>query len=105
MSDLPMDDEPNQAVKNIKRRSLRRLSICVGASFGALVLAVAVIIYLFGGAVLNGYGKRKAEQAFVEGHPGCALRIGELHYALVANRLVAQSVTLTASNTTLKVER
>jgi hypothetical protein len=33
------------------------------------------------------------------------LRIGELNYAVGANRLVAQSVTLSASNSTLKVDR
>jgi len=100
-----MDSVPNQAVKNSKRLSLRRLSACTGASFGALVLAVAVLIFVFGGAILNGYGKRKAERSFAKAHPGCALRIGELDYSVSANRLVAQSVTLSASNTTLKVDR
>ncbi len=60
---------------------------------------------VFGGAILNRYGKEKAERAFAEAHPGSALRIGELDYAVGANRLVAQSVTLSATNTTLKVGR
>ena len=94
-----------RAVKNSRRLSLRRLSACLGASLVALVLAVAVFILVFGGAILNGYGKRKAERAFAEAHPGCALRIGELDYAVSANRLVAQSVTLSATNSTLKVGR
>jgi hypothetical protein len=92
-------------VKNSKKLSLRRLSACVGASLGALVLAVAVLILVFGGAILNSYGKRKAERAFAEAHPGSVLRIGALDYAVGANRLVAQSVTLSATNTTLKADR
>jgi hypothetical protein len=77
----------------------------VGVSLGALVLAVAVLIFGFGGAILNGYGKEKAERAFAEAHPGYALRIGELDYAVSVNRLVAQSLTLSSTNTTLKTGR
>jgi hypothetical protein len=77
----------------------------VGASIGALVLVVAVVILMFGGAILNGYGKGKIERAFAKANPGCALRIGELDYSAVANRLVAQSVTLSATNTTAKIGR
>ena len=94
-----------RAVKDGRRLSLRRLSAYVGASLGALVIAVAVLVLVFGGAILNRYGKEKAERAFAEAHPGYALRIGELDYAVVANRLVAQSVTLSATNSTLKVGR
>ena len=58
-----------------------------------------------GGAILNGYGKRKMERAFAAAHPGSELRIGELDYAVGANRLVAQAVTLHSASTTLKVGR
>jgi hypothetical protein len=94
-----------RAVKHGRKLSLRRLSAYVGASLGALILAVAVLILVFGGAILNRYGKGKAERAFAEAHPGAVLRIGELDYAVGANCLVAQSVTLSATNTTLKVGR
>jgi hypothetical protein len=93
------------AVKNSRRLSLRRLLACVGASLGLLVLAVAMLTLVFGGAIINGYGKSKAERAFADAHPGSVLRIGELKYSLGANRLVAQSVSLTATNTTLKIDR
>ena len=102
---LLKDRVHKRAVKNSRKLSLRRLSAYVGASLGALVLAVAVLILVFGGAILNRYGKGKAERAFAEAHPGYALRIGELDYSVGANRLVAQSVTLSATNTTLKVGR
>jgi len=75
----------------------------VGASLGALVLAVAAILLVFGDAILNRYGKEKAERAFAEAYPGSVLRIGELDYAVGANRLVARSVTMSAANTTLRV--
>jgi len=92
-------------VKHSRRLSLRRLSACVGVSLGVLLIAVAAVILVFGGAILNGYGKRKVERAFAEVHPGSVLRIGTLEYSSGANRLVAQSVTLVATNTTLKIDR
>ena len=102
---LPKHRVHQRAVRRGRKLSLRRLSACIGLSLGAIVLAVAVLILVFGGAILNRYGKEKAERAFAEAHPGYALRIGELDYALGANRLVAQSVTLFAANTTFKVGR
>ncbi len=87
------------------KQSPRRLWAYLGASLGALVLAAAVLILVFSDALLNGYGKVKAERAFAVAHPGSVLRIGKLNYSVGANRLDAQSVTLSATNTTLKVER
>jgi hypothetical protein len=77
----------------------------VGASLGVLVLAVTVLLLVFGGAILNRYGKPKAERAFAKAHLGYALRIDELDYSVGANCLVAQSVTLIATNTMLKTGR
>ena len=85
--------------------SLRRRLALLGCSVGAIVLAVVVLLNLFGDAILNSYGKRKAERAFATAHPGAVLRIGKLDYSVVANRLVAQSVTLGATHATLKVDR
>lgn len=98
-----MDDQ--RAVKPSRKLSLRRLSAYVGLSLGAIVFAVAVLIFVFGGAILDSYGKKKAERAFAEAHPGSVLRIGELGYSVGTNRLVAQSVTLSATNSTLKAGR
>jgi hypothetical protein len=102
---LPKHKVRKRVVKHGRKLSLRRLLAYVGLSLGALVLAVTVFILVFGGAILNRYGKEKAARAFAEAHPGYALRIGELDYAVGANRLVAQSVTLSATNTTLKAGR
>ncbi len=94
-----------RTVKPGRRLSLRRLSACVGASLGGVVLTVAILVLMFGGTLLNGYGKRKAERAFAKAHPGCALRIGKLDYSLGADLLVAQAVTLSAPNMTFKTDR
>ena len=83
----------------------RRLFVRVGAFLGVLVLVVSVLLLLFGGALLNGYGKAKVERAFAKAYPGCVLRMGQLDYSVSANRLVAESVTLRATNSTLKVGR
>ena len=90
-------------MKHDRRLSLRRLLVYAGASVGVLGLVVAALIFVFGNALLNRYGREKAERAFAKAHPGSVLRIGELDYALGANRLVAQSVTLSSTNTMLKV--
>lgn len=92
-------------VKDSRRLSLPRLAATVGIGLGAVVLAVAVVILMFGGPILNSYGKRKVERAFAEAHPGNALRIGELDYAFGANRLLARSVALSTTNSTLKAGR
>src|ERR1039458_5404200 len=68
-------------VKNSRKLSVRRLSAYVGLCLGGGVLAVAVLIFVFGGAILNGYGKGKVERAFAKAYPGYGLRIGELDYA------------------------
>jgi len=102
---LLMDNVHKRAVKRLRKLSLRRLSAYVGASLGVLAVAVAVLILVFGGAILNRFAKGSAERAFAEVHPGYALRIGELDYSLAAGRLIAQSVTLMGTNTMLKVGR
>ena len=85
--------------------SLRRLSAQVSLGLGAALFAVAGLLLLFGGLILNSYGKGQAERAFAKAHPGCSLRLGHLDYALIANRLVAQSLTLSTPKTTLKIDR
>lgn len=79
-----------------------RLSAYAGAFLGTLILVVALLIFVFGAGMVDSYGKSKAERAFAQAHPGFLLRIGKLDYSLGANRLSAQSVTLGATNITLK---
>jgi hypothetical protein len=94
-----------RAPEHTRKPSLRRLAAYAGISLGAIILAVTALILVFGGAFLNGYGKGKAERAFAAAHPGCVLQIGKLDYSVSANRLVAQSVTVVATNSTLKAGR
>ncbi len=102
---LVKDTVHETTVKQGSKLSVRRLSAYVGLCLGAIIFAVAVLIFGFGGAILNGYGKGKAERAFAQAYPGCALQIGELDFSLGGNRLVAQSITLGATNATLHVGR
>jgi hypothetical protein len=92
-------------MKRSARLSPGRRWARAGICLAAVVLAVAVLIYAFGGVILNGYGKRKAESAFARAHPGSVLRIGKLDYSLGANRLIAQSATLSATNSRIRVGR
>ena len=94
-----------QAAKNRRGLSSARLWVFIGLGFGAFIFAAAVFILLFGGAILNGYGKKRMERAVAEALPGCALRIGKLDYAFGPNRLTARSVALSAENSTIKVGR
>jgi hypothetical protein len=95
----------HRTVKNSRSLTLRKLSAYVGLCLGAAILAIAVLILVFGGAILNHYGKQKAERAFAKAHPGYVLQIGKLDYAWGANRLIAQSVTLSTSNSTIQAGR
>jgi hypothetical protein len=88
-----------------RTRPWRRRWVWVGASAGAVVLIVALFVLVFGGTVLSRYGKARAERAYAEAYPGSVLRIGELDYAVGANRLVAQRVTLSAANATFEAGR
>ena len=74
-----------------------------GLYLGSVILAVAMLILLFKGAIINCYGKGQLERAFAKAYPGSTLRIGELGYTMGANRLVAQAVTLHATTSTIKV--
>jgi hypothetical protein len=93
------------AVKSRRRPSGRRLSAYGVASLASIALAIAVVVLLFGDAILDGLGKRMIERAYGKTHAGSELRIGTLDYSARANRLIARSVTLTSANTSLKVER
>ena len=86
-------------------RSLRKPPAWVGLPLAAIVLVFAVLIFLFGGAVLAHFGKKRAERWFAEAHPGAVLQIGGLDYSVRANCLVAQSVTLSTTDSTFKVGR
>jgi len=88
--------------KHGKTPLLNRLSVRVATALVAVVIAVAIFTLVFGGAILNGYGKEKLERVFARAYPGYALRIGKLDYNVGANRLVAQSVMLSSTNITLK---
>lgn len=72
---------------------------------GFLGLAAALLLLLFGGPILNRYGKGKVERAFAKAYPGSILRIGELRYALGSGRLVAQTVTVRGSAATFTGDR
>ena len=92
-------------MKNSRKHSLRRRLVSVVLGFGAILLLVAVVGLLFGDAILSSYCKGKLQRAFAAAHPGFKLRIGALDYAAAVNRLVAQSVTLSGTNSTLKFGR
>ena len=70
-----------------------------------LFLLAGVVVLVFGNVILNQYGRGKAERAFANAHPGSALRIGELDYTMGANRLTAQSITLSSIGTMFKTGR
>ncbi len=86
-----------------RRRSLRRLAAYAGLGLGAVLFVGAMLVLIFGGSLINGYGKNKIERMFAAEHPGSTLRIGGLGYTVGANLLVARSITLSGANSTLKI--
>jgi len=100
------DDRPRRPeADNSRGHKLRRLTTYAGYGLGGAVLAGVVLILIFNGALLNGYGKRKLEHTYAAAHPGSTLRIGRLYYVVGPNRLVARSVTLSTANSTYKAGR
>ena len=92
-------------VKQRRKLSKRRTLAWTGAGGVAFLLVVCMIVLVFGNVILNRYAKGKAERLFDKAHPGCSLRIGELDYTVGANRLAAQSVTLSSASTIFKSGR
>jgi len=92
-------------MKGGTRLSPKKLAVYVGAFFFALVCVTAAFLFVFGGAIVNGYAKGKVEQAFAKGHPGLVMRIEHLGYSMGANLVVAQSVTLSGTNVMFKASR
>lgn len=88
---------PSRTGKSFRRLAART---CIGVcATGCILIALA---FLFRSSILNGYVKQRAVLAFAEAHPGYTLKLGELRYTLSANRLVVQSITLSATNLTLE---
>lgn len=86
-------------------RNNRNAWVYGGLCLGFCALVIAVLMFLFAGAILNGYGKGKVERAFAKAYPGSTLQIGELEYTLGTNRLVAKAVTLHATASTLRASQ
>lgn len=91
--------------KNSRGFWLRKILVYAGLGLAGAVLVGAVLLFIFNGALLNGYGKRKLERAYNAAHPGSTLRIGKLYYVIGPNRLVARSVTLSAANSTCRAKK
>ena len=77
----------------------------MGLGLAAALLVVGAFLLFFGQAMLDGYGKGKLERGFAVAHPGSVLRIGELHYAIGAGRLVARAVALRTAGNTGKIDQ
>lgn len=88
-----------------RRVSRGRRAAYLGGSLAVVVLAVAVVLLAFGDPILNVYGRSRLEGAFAQAHPGWTLRLGELSYATRANRVVAQSIALTATGVKFETGR
>ena len=100
-----MAKNTTRALNHGRSFSLRRFSAYVGFCAGVVAVAALLVILMFGGSILNGYGKARFERAFADAHPGCTLKIGNVQYALLANRMDAQDVTLSTPNATLRLDR
>ncbi|NTV04135.1 DUF748 domain-containing protein [bacterium] len=70
-----------------------------------MALVSTLVVLLFGGAILDGPGKRMLERAYGRAHPGSELRLGGLEYSSDAARLVVTAVSLESPGTKLDIER
>jgi hypothetical protein len=74
-----------------------------GLCLGVLVPAATVLAFAFGGAILDGYGKGKAERAFAAAHPG--LHCKSANWSTRRGHRLTPIITLEATNLTLEVGR
>ncbi|HEY5915341.1 MAG TPA: hypothetical protein VJA21_32565 [Verrucomicrobiae bacterium] len=95
------------AIRNLESTSTstRGISRHKGLCLGAVGFAIALLVVVFNGAVLNACGKAEARRIVARAHPGSVLRISRLDYSVWANRLVAHSVALSGTTTTIKADR
>ncbi len=87
-------------MKNRRKLTWPRLIKKLGLGLGALVFALALLLFIFGGTLLNSYVKARAQRAFAQANPGSVLRLGRLNYSSAANQLTAQSVSIESTNFT-----
>jgi hypothetical protein len=92
-------------VKTGAKPSLRKLALSVSGFFVVFVAVIAILLFAFGGAFINGYAKNTVEKSFAQAHPGLVMRIGHLSYSIHADETVAVSIRVSGSNMIFKVDR
>src|SRR5579862_6812143 len=97
-----LKDRANKPEQHRRGRSLRKLAARLGLCLGTVGIAVVLLVFVFGGEILNGFVKGKVERAFAKTYPGSALQFGHMRCSVGANLLSVQSVTLTTTNLTFK---
>lgn len=92
-------------MKTNAKLSLWKLAAYVGGFSVAVIGLLAIFLFVFGSAIVNGYAKNKLEKTFAKAHPGFGMRIGHLSYSIGANVTVAESVNVSGTNAIFKADR
>lgn len=80
------------------KKILRAITIVIAA----LAVIILVVALGFSDALLNRYAKGRIEAAFAEAYPGYVLKLGSLHYNLFKNFSEGRTVSLLASDSSLR---
>jgi hypothetical protein len=80
------------------RRKLSPLKIAsyVGFTVGAIVLVCVLVLLLFPNPLVNKFIKPRITKAFAEAYPAYSIRIAEMNYSILKNRIGFDSVALHA---------
>jgi len=96
-------EQPNETRSRYQASTPSRKRLARLAAFSFVLIAgFGLLGFVSRNAILNRFARAKVEQAFTDAHPGYALHLSDLHYTVRGRQLVAQSVTVSATNLTLE---
>lgn len=68
---------------------------------GAIVIVCILLLFLFPDIYLNRYFKARIIKDFTSGYPGYSMRISDLHFNVLKNRIDLDSIKINSSDSTL----
>lgn len=85
-----------------ERRALRTVLKYGGIALGGIILVSACAILFFPGVLINTFAKPRVISAFSASYPAYELRLGEMQYSVLKNRLGCDLITVNARDATFE---
>ena len=85
-----------QPLTDRRKLSLLKILSNAGIAIGAVVLACALVLFIFIGTYMNRFIKPRITKAFADAYPAYSIRIADMNYSVAKNRFGFDSVGLRA---------